>query len=79
MATRNFWVECTVDGRETQLRGGPRRKDGGMTVRIYQRDEGCITRVLSANCLAASDGTLTTSVCYDADEESGTFTKHTQR
>ena len=42
MAVRNFYVEAHIDGRQTKLGGGPASKTGGMTVRIYQRDEGAI-------------------------------------
>ena len=42
MAVRNFWVEADIDGRQTMLSGGPRAKNGGMDVTIYQRDEGSI-------------------------------------
>jgi hypothetical protein len=40
MTVRNFWIEATVDGRETPIVFGPRAKDGGFTLRIYQRDKG---------------------------------------
>ena len=43
---RNFWVEADIDGRETNANGGPRSKDGGMDVTIYQRDDGEIKTVL---------------------------------
>ena len=39
MATSNFWIEAHVDDRKP-LRGGPRRKDGGLTVRLYLRRPG---------------------------------------
>ena len=40
MAARNFWIECDIDGRKTRLEGGPRRKDGGFELTIWQRSEG---------------------------------------
>lgn len=40
---RNFWIEADIDGRESTLKGGPQNKEGGFTLTIYQRDEGCIT------------------------------------
>ena len=42
MAVRNFWVDAEIDGRETDLGGGPRSKTGGMDVTVYQRKEGQI-------------------------------------
>ena len=43
MAVRPFYVESIIDGRETILGGGPRRKTGESTTKIYQRDKGEIT------------------------------------
>lgn len=40
MALRNFWVSCRIDGRETELSGGPRAKDGGLSIDLLQRDGG---------------------------------------
>ena len=37
---RNFWLEADVDGRVSTVAGGPRGKDGGITLRIYQRSGG---------------------------------------
>ena len=39
---RNFWLDFNVDGRDSALSGGPVRKDGGFSGRIYQRDGGDI-------------------------------------
>lgn len=50
MATRNFWIDADIDGRATELSGGPRRKDGGMSVSIKQRNEGGIQEALSIQC-----------------------------
>jgi hypothetical protein len=47
MSVRNFWIEADVDGRATKLTGGPVRKDGGIDVTIYIRDEGGISRAVS--------------------------------
>ena len=54
MAVRNFWVDVDIDGRKTRLSGGPQRKDGGMTIYIKVREEGCIKRGLAIYC--TSDG-----------------------
>ena len=35
---RNFWIELSVDGRDSRVETGPVRKDGGfdMTIRIRE-------------------------------------------
>jgi hypothetical protein len=43
MAVRNFWINANIDGRETNLEGGPRAKEDGFTLVIKQRDNGNIT------------------------------------
>lgn len=44
MAVRNWWIEGNIDGRATNISGGPRSKDGGFDITIYQRDDnGIIT------------------------------------
>lgn len=47
MATRNFWIEANIDGRKTDLRGGPRSKDGGFDMTIYIRDAGGIVNAIT--------------------------------
>lgn len=44
MSVRPFYIEADIEGRQTNLTGGPRRKDGEARINIYQRDEGSITR-----------------------------------
>lgn len=55
---RNFWVEGDIDGQATQLRGGPRGPDGGVLLRIYQRQHGkpVLALIIEGN---AEDGRLT--------------------
>lgn len=43
MAIRNFWLDVNIDGRKTNLEGGPRSRFGGFLARINQRDRGSIT------------------------------------
>lgn len=59
MAVRNFWVEAEIDGRETNAKGGPVRKDGGMEVTIYQRDDGQIKTVARIICRAYGNKLVT--------------------
>ena len=55
MAVRNFWIEAHVDGRRTKLQGGPRGKDGGLYMRIYQRKEGGISLGVVVRAWAVGD------------------------
>lgn len=67
MAVRNFWFEADVDGYKTKPAGGPRNKDGGMTVMIKQRDEGSIVDALMIECWA-DNGRLVTNVFHDGEK-----------
>ena len=55
---RNFWLSADVDGRRSRVTGGPRARDGGITLRLYQRSNGEVRTALRVYCLASSDGTL---------------------
>lgn len=55
---RNFWVAGDVDGRRSLIAGGPRARDGGLTLTIYQRSRGGIATALKVHCVAFLDGTL---------------------
>ena len=61
MAVRNFWVEADIDGRKTVLSGGPKAKDGGMYINIYQREEGGIVQAARIRCVE-QDGRLATEI-----------------
>lgn len=50
MAMRNFWIEARIDDRETVLKGGPRRKEGGLSLEVLQRNEGESTSAIRVNC-----------------------------
>ena len=63
MAVRNFYVEALIDGRQSTLGGGPKSKQGEMSVHIYQRNEGEIDEALMIDC-DEQDGILITRV-YD--------------
>jgi len=58
MATRNFWLEAFVDGRKSDVTGGPQAKDGGMAINLYVRHKGSSVRALRLDCLAGVDGKL---------------------
>lgn len=59
---RNFWLEGYVDGRETTVTGGPRRKEDGMKVYVYQREDGCSVKAVSIDCYRDDEGKLHTVV-----------------
>lgn len=64
MAVRNFWLEANINGYKSKVQGGPRRKEDGMEVTIYQRDNGEISTAFHVNCKVTPSGKLMTSV-YD--------------
>jgi len=55
---RNFWIEGNIDGRKTEMSGGPRTKDGGFSLNIYQRDAGGIVKALRIEGGADDAGNL---------------------
>ena len=61
MAVRNFWIDADIDGRQTMLSGGPRSKDDGMRINIFQRDNGGIEEAMRIRCWEC-DGKLVTEV-----------------
>lgn len=59
---RNFWIEVDVDGRKTVIKTGPRSKNGGMTIRLYQRHKGAIGKALLEVVSTCSNDILETVV-----------------
>jgi hypothetical protein len=55
---RNFFVKTRIDGRDNLLVGGPRSKEGGLHLTLYQRSAGSIATALEIICTACRDGTL---------------------
>lgn len=55
---RNFWITVEVDGKEQTISAGPRRADGGLSVRFYIRHKGGVMPALDVDGLARSDGSL---------------------
>lgn len=62
MATRNFYVEGHVDGRATDLTGGPINKEGGMRLFVTQRERGGIRSAFTIRSWVMMDGKLITTV-----------------
>ena len=61
---RNFWMEAQIDGRKTELKGGPIAKTGGMDVTIYQREKGVSKTAVRVACEARGE-MLDTKVYVD--------------
>ena len=64
MALRNFWANVKVDGYKTECGVGPRNKEGGMSITVYQRDDGEKKTAVKVNCRAIN-GKLVTEVEID--------------
>ena len=62
MAVRNFWIEASIEGRASLLQGGPRAKDGGMNITLYQRDNGFVAKAVHIFCFVNREGQLVTRV-----------------
>ena len=76
MAVRNFYVEANIDGRQNTLGGGPKSKEGEMSVRLYQRKEGEISEALMIDCEVHGDKLVTK--IYDSNHNV-IFTYETER
>lgn len=59
MAVRNFWVEADIDGYNSTPAGGPRRKDGGMGITVYQREDGGIKTAVRIFCKSRGEKLIT--------------------
>jgi hypothetical protein len=55
---RNFWIEGHIDGRDSEVSGGPRNKDGGFRLAIFQRDDGSVRKALTIAGQTGTDGQL---------------------
>ena len=66
MAIRNFYLDGRIDGRTTEISGGPANKNGGMYVDIFIRDEGQSRLGVRINCIEVN-GKLILAV-EDGDE-----------
>ena len=58
-----FWLDANVEGRQSNLCGGPRRKDGRMNIDIRQRDNGNSVTAFKIEC--ESDGKTCETRVYD--------------
>ena len=68
MPVRNWWLEADIDGRKTTLEGGPRNKEGGFDLTIYQRDKGSIRKAAFIRGRVNRDGFLVLETSVDGLE-----------
>jgi len=59
---RNFYMESQVDGRKTLITGGPRTKDGGMVITLYQKEKGESVEILDVSSSVLPNGKLRTII-----------------
>ena len=59
---RNFYMESQVDGRKTLITGGPRTKDGGMVITLYQKEKGESVEILDVSSSVLQNGKLRTII-----------------
>ena len=81
---RNWWIEVEIDGRKTKLVGGPRAKDGGFNLKIYQRSYGrsILSVEISGSASDPGEPNAVITECYPVDGADGDgrgFTVTTQR
>ena len=62
---RPFWLDANIEGRQTNLCGGPRRKDGSMSIDIRQRDNGNSVTAFKIEC--ESDGKTCVTRVYNSN------------
>ena len=55
MSVRNFYIDARIDGRESHIKGGPARKDGGLSIILTQRDKGSIIEAFRIESIADGD------------------------
>lgn len=65
MIVRPFYIRGSIDGRSTELKGGPRSKTGGAFFTILQRNKGNIDKAFTI-CQQSDGETLSTTI-YDHD------------
>jgi hypothetical protein len=64
---RNFWIDASIDGRETTLSGGPKGQDGGFNLVVSIREHGRVVEAVRVEGWATEDGKLNMSIQADRD------------
>lgn len=73
---RNFWIEIDVE-RQGWIKAGPRAKDEGFTMMIFQRDKGKVVNQLTIEGIV--DGNKLCLQVLDSQESKLHYQKVTQR
>ena len=68
MHVRNFYVDGCVDGRQSNVSGGPKNKEGGMRLEVTQRNDGEVETAFVIKSYVAYDGELITRVTNSKGE-----------
>lgn len=72
---RNFWVDVDVDGYQNTIGAGPRNKYDGLTINLYQRDEGSVGDALTIKCyrkaIIQDDGKETVKLVTSVRDSNG--------
>jgi len=81
MTVRNFYLDGSIDGKITPIKGGPRAKDGGFHLEVKQRSNGEITTPVTINGWVLENGKLRllvtiTTIDSDSGEETSTSMIH---
>jgi len=57
---RNFWFTANVAGKQAEIASGPKSATGGLSLNLYQRDNGEVKDIFHISCQAHADGYLET-------------------
>lgn len=74
MALRPYYVEALIDGRSSSLEGGPRSKDGQMSVYLLMRDKGRKKTAYIVRCLPKDGNKL----CIEIEDSNGDVVHRTE-
>jgi hypothetical protein len=61
-------MEANVDGRESTIGTGPRNKEGGLQIELYQRDDGGVMDSVRIDCWVNEDKSIFLRII---DQQSG--------
>lgn len=74
MNVRNFYLKAKIDGRKTELKGGPARKDGGFYQTLYIRNAGEIEDIIHTEGYVTEEGKL--KIIVAIKEDNGNIVRH---
>ena len=57
---RNFWFDAQVDDRAAVVSAGPRARDGGMVIDLFQRNDGDVAPAFRITCMPYGNRLVTT-------------------